>query len=77
MSFILLTTIIWLVVFFIVLPIGNKMPDNIKLGHADSAPEKHYIYQKLLISLIVSIILALCYKGILHKFPELYQLIKY
>jgi hypothetical protein len=56
---------------------GNKMPTKIEIGHADSAPEKHHIGSKLLISLFISIILAVCYRGILYGFPQLYNLIKY
>jgi len=77
MKFAILTIIIWIVVFFLFLPLGNKMPDNVASGHADSAPEKHYMLRKVLISLAVSIILAVCYRLILNKFPMLYNLIKY
>jgi hypothetical protein len=56
---------------------GNKMPTKIEIGHVDSAPEKHHIGSKLLISLFISIILAVCYRGILYGFPQLYNLIKY
>jgi predicted secreted protein len=77
MTFILLVTIIWLINIFIVLPVGNKMPKKPKSGHADSAPEVHYIGLKLLITFVISIILALCYKLMLYKFPSLYNLIKY
>lgn len=77
MKFTLLTIIIWIVIFFIALPIGNKMPLHVQKGNADSAPDKHYVLEKLLTSLIISIILALGYKIVLHKFPELYNLIKY
>jgi predicted secreted protein len=77
MGFILLVTIIWLLVFSMILPVGNKMPDKHEIGHADSAPEKHYVKQKILISLLVSIILAICFRVILYKFPQLYSLIKY
>jgi len=77
MKFAILTIIIWIVVFFLSVPIGNKMPDKPGSGHADSAPEKHYMMQKVLISLAVSIILAVCYRLILNKFPMLYNLIKY
>ena len=77
MKFLLLVTILWIITFFIVLPISNQMPKNIIQGHADSAPEKHYLIEKLLISLVLSIILALCYKVVLHKFPQICNLMKY
>jgi predicted secreted protein len=77
MKFVILVTIIWIVVFFLFLPVGNTMPERVQRGNADSAPEKHHIALKLLISLVVSIILAICYKMLLGKFPMLYNLIKY
>jgi predicted secreted protein len=77
MTFILLVTIIWLINIFIALPVGNKMPIKPKIGHADSAPEVHHIGLKLLITFVISIILALCYKWVLSEFPGLYNLIKY
>jgi predicted secreted protein len=77
MTFVLLVTIIWLVSIFIALPIGNKMPKKPRIGHADSAPSHHNIGLKLLITLVTSIMLALCYKWVLYKFPGLYNLIKY
>ncbi len=63
--------------FFIILPIGNIMPEDVRHGHADSAPEKHYFGYKVLISLALSIILALCCMQLASRFPQIYTLFKY
>ena len=39
-SLIVVLFIMWLIVFFMFLPIGIKVPKNIIQGHATSAPEK-------------------------------------
>ena len=46
----------WLIIFFIMLPLGIKVPEKQKLGHANSAPEKTYIIFKLIASFFVSIL---------------------
>ncbi|MES2214750.1 MAG: DUF1467 family protein [Pseudomonadota bacterium] len=61
MSIILTFTVIWIVVIFIVLPIGIKMPKNFEKGHADSAPEKHYVGLKLIITFCISLVLTAVY----------------
>lgn len=45
---------IWVVVLFLVLPWGVRIPEVIECGHADSAPENPYIGLKLLITSIIS-----------------------
>ncbi len=48
---------IWVVVLFLVLPWGVRIPDKIEPGHATSAPENSYIGLKFLITTIISLFL--------------------
>lgn len=57
MSGLAVYTMIWVVVLFMILPIGVKVPDQIEVGHATSAPEKPYIWRKLLATSVVSFVL--------------------
>jgi predicted secreted protein len=61
MTFILTTTIIWVIVLFMILPFYVEVPNNPELGHASSAPVKPHIGRKLLISLLISTALATCF----------------
>ena len=61
MTFILTTTIIWVVVLFMILPISVSVSHSHGPGHATSAPEKPHIGLKLLASVVISMILALCW----------------
>jgi predicted secreted protein len=45
---------IWVVVLFMVLPWGVRIPAKPELGHADSAPENPYIGLKFLITSVIS-----------------------
>lgn len=45
---------IWVVILFMVLPWGVKIPDQVKSGHAASAPENPYIGLKLLVTSVFS-----------------------
>ncbi|MBA3813024.1 MAG: DUF1467 family protein [Alphaproteobacteria bacterium] len=45
---------IWVVVLFMVLPWGVRIPNRVEQGHADSAPERPYIGLKLLITSVLS-----------------------
>ena len=45
---------IWVVVLFLVLPWGVKIPKNAEKGHATSAPENPYIGLKFLITSVIS-----------------------
>ena len=54
-SLIVVFFIIWLVVFFIFLPIGIKIPKKIIRGNATSAPENSNILKKLFFSFIAAI----------------------
>lgn len=51
---IVLYVMIWVVVLFLVLPWGIRIPANIGQGHATSAPENPYIGLKFLITTVVS-----------------------
>lgn len=57
MSAILVYAVIWTVVIFIVLPLGVKVPENADEGHASSAPANPRIFEKILITSLVSAIL--------------------
>lgn len=45
---------IWVVVLFLVLPWGVRLPDWVEQGHANSAPENPYIGLKLLVTSVAS-----------------------
>jgi len=45
---------IWVVVLFMVLPWGVRIPVNIEKGHADSAPDTPHIGFKFLITSVLS-----------------------
>lgn len=51
---IVLYVIIWVVVLFLVLPWGVRIPEKVEPGHAESAPENPYIGLKLLITSVLS-----------------------
>jgi predicted secreted protein len=42
--------ITWWMVFFTVLPWGNRPPEHPETGHADSAPERPRIFMKMLVT---------------------------
>ena len=46
----------WLIVFFIFLPIGIKVPKKQEIGHANSAPYKTYLLTKITSSFFVSLL---------------------
>lgn len=48
---------IWVVMLFLVLPWGVRLPERIGSGHATSAPENPYIGLKLLVTSILSALL--------------------
>jgi len=49
--------LLWWWVFFMTLPFGAKAPDKAAPGHAPSAPEKPYIFRKMLITTIIAALL--------------------
>lgn len=52
---------VWLVVFFITLPIGIKEEDNVQKGHDSGAPKNPKIGRKILISVIISVFITLSF----------------
>lgn len=75
MTFILITTMCWMILFFLILPFGIQIEEDIQPGHADSAPKKHYLKAKIIISLILAMSIAGTYCYYLEKNPDLiYQI---
>ena len=58
---------IWVIVLFLVLPWGVRIPDKVEPGHATSAPEQPYIGLKLLITSMLSALLWVVAYLILSK----------
>lgn len=54
--------VVWWMIWFTVLPWGNRAPDQPEQGHADSAPEKPRLGTK---AVITSLVAALVW-GILY-----------
>jgi predicted secreted protein len=54
---VLVYVIIWWVVIFAVLPWGASPPDRPEPGHAPSAPEKPMLWQKALITTVISAVI--------------------
>ncbi len=61
MKLLLVFSIIWVALIFIVLPIGIQVPRKTQKGFADSAPNVHYLGRKLIATAIVSIVLTVIY----------------
>ncbi len=53
-SLIVVFFINWLILFFIFLPIGLKIPEEQKLGNANSAPHKPHLFLKTISSFLLS-----------------------
>ena len=49
--------LLWWWVFLMALPFGAKTPDDIKTGHATSAPEKPMLWRKAMITTVIAGIL--------------------
>jgi predicted secreted protein len=62
LSGIFIYLIIWMVVHFMVLPLGYHLPRYIKPGWASSAPEK----PKIVVKMVVTSFLSLVVWGIIH-----------
>ncbi|MBY0501295.1 MAG: DUF1467 family protein [Alphaproteobacteria bacterium] len=54
---IIVYVMIWVIVLFLVLPWGIRIPEKVEPGHATSAPENPYIGMKLLVTSIASMFL--------------------
>ncbi len=77
MTFILMTTMCWMIIFFLILPFGVQIEDKIEKGHADSAPKRHYLKAKTIISLLLSMVIAGSYCYLLAQNPNLiYELFR-
>ena len=55
-SYIVVFLINWMILFFIFLPIGVKIPKNHKKGFANSAPEKTNLKVKVIVTSLISFI---------------------
>jgi predicted secreted protein len=53
-SGIVVYVMIWVVILFLVLPWGVRIPQKVERGHANSAPENPYIGLKFLITSVIS-----------------------
>lgn len=76
MSFILVLTVLWIILVFISLPIGIKIEKNPIVGHADSAPINPYLWRKVCISFIISVVLTMIYCYIVVRYPHILDFIK-
>ena len=54
---IIVYVMIWVVVLFLVLPWGVRIPERAERGHADSAPENPHIGLKLFVTSVLSALL--------------------
>lgn len=54
LSYIIVYTCLWWIIFYITLPIGNRISTKIEKGHADSAPTNPRLSLKALITSIVT-----------------------
>ena len=55
-SFLVVIFILWLIFFFIFLPLGLEIPEKHEFGHANSSPKKTYLLFKIILSFITSLI---------------------
>lgn len=49
--------VIWWLVLFTVLPWGIRIPDEVEKGHATSAPAKPKMWQKMLVTTGIALVL--------------------
>lgn len=68
MTILLTLSVFWLICLFIALPIGIKIDQDHREGHADSAPSKHLLGKKIVYTFIISILLTLLYWTIIWYF---------
>ena len=57
-SYIVVFLIIWMILFFISLPIGLNVPERHEEGFANSAPDKTNLKMKVITSFLISFIPA-------------------
>ena len=60
-SFFVVLFILWVIFFFIFLPLGIEIPEKHEFGHANSSPKKTYLFLKTVLSFITSLIIALVF----------------
>jgi len=60
-SFFVVVFILWLIFFFIFLPLGLEIPDKHEFGHANSSPKKTYLLLKIVLSFITSLTTSLIF----------------
>lgn len=48
----------WWLAFFLLLPIGNRPPENPESGHSQGAPEKTYLTQKFIGATVLAIFMT-------------------
>lgn len=53
-SGLLVYVMVWVVILFLILPWGVRLPEETERGHATSAPEKPYVGLKLLITSLLA-----------------------
>ena len=51
-SFLVVVFILWLIFFFIFLPLGLEIPEKHEFGHANSSPKKTYLLFKIMFKLL-------------------------
>jgi predicted secreted protein len=56
LSIFLVYLMMWMIVFFMSLPFGISISDNLEIGNANSAPSKTHLKLKILFSTLISII---------------------
>jgi predicted secreted protein len=59
--------IVWWMVLFVVLPWGNRAPDNPEPGHAPSAPEKPRLAIKFAATTVIATVVFLGVYGIIES----------
>ena len=57
-SFIVVFLVVWMILFFISLPVGVKVSEHHEKGFANSAPDKTNLKMKVITSFLVSFIPA-------------------
>lgn len=57
LSGVVVFVIIWWLVFFTILPIGNQPPEKVEKGHATSAPAKPRLWLKVAVTTGITIVL--------------------
>ena len=70
MSIILVLTMSWMMIIFVILPIGVKVSLTPQRGHADSAPENPDLAKKTIISFILASIFTCIYCYIAYNYSE-------